>query len=519
MKKISNLGVVLLSIGLFALSCGKDDGPDTPGQQNTVEIDEVDPLSGPVGTLVTLDGKNFGDTMADNTVKFNGVAAIIKTASTTRLTVEVPDGATDGPITVKVGDDMATSSSDFTVTADNGTDVIELNFTELELHTLDTQQLEVTNLAKFEGNPTVEWKVNDDNLLEIDEEGNVTALNSGQASVKATIGQLTQVCSINISPSVFVVGEEYNGDNDIATLWKNGEGTILETAGFGSYANDVFVHRKDVYAAGHETHTENIPEYIGKVWKNGSVLYTLKTDTEDDFRITSIYVTESGDVYNSGFGFQDNFVAIAQVWRNGQVEYVLNDADGYDTTIVSIFVTDQGVFTVGTQIIDDQRVATVWKNDQVLYILNENENDVYANSIFVDENGNVYVAGSEAGQNDQIAKIWKNGSVFYEAPESSSGSYYSAFAIDNNVYACGHELNGATYEAQIYENGTVSNFTDGITSALTYSIFVHDGSSYISGYQNNDEMNKVATVWKDKKQLYALGDGKTHSEASSIFVK
>ena len=78
-------------------------------------ISEITPLTGGVGTTVTITGENFGANISDNTVSFNGTTAIITASSTTSITTSVPSGATTGPISVTVSDGTVTSTSDFTV--------------------------------------------------------------------------------------------------------------------------------------------------------------------------------------------------------------------------------------------------------------------------------------------------------------------------------------------------------------------------------------------------------------------
>ncbi|MDO7851291.1 choice-of-anchor D domain-containing protein [Hymenobacter convexus] len=73
------------------------------------------PVTGPVGTAVTLTGTDFTATSA---VSFNGTAATAVTFnSTTSLTATVPTGATTGPLTVTTAYGSSTSTASFTVTA------------------------------------------------------------------------------------------------------------------------------------------------------------------------------------------------------------------------------------------------------------------------------------------------------------------------------------------------------------------------------------------------------------------
>ena len=74
---------------------------------------------------VDIKGVNFSSTLAENIVKFNGVAANVTAVSADKrtLTVKVPSGATSGKITVEVAGQTATSASDFSVPAPTITSV------------------------------------------------------------------------------------------------------------------------------------------------------------------------------------------------------------------------------------------------------------------------------------------------------------------------------------------------------------------------------------------------------------
>ena len=66
-------------------------------------IASISPLSGPVGTAVTITGSNFGTTQGSSSVLFNGVPSSPSIWSATSITVPVPSGASAGSITVLVG--------------------------------------------------------------------------------------------------------------------------------------------------------------------------------------------------------------------------------------------------------------------------------------------------------------------------------------------------------------------------------------------------------------------------------
>ncbi len=76
---------------------------------------EVTPDRGAVGAQVTIEGTAFSATIAQDTVKFNGVTATIVSATTTKLVATVPAGATTGPVSVTSPAGTAASPTSFAV--------------------------------------------------------------------------------------------------------------------------------------------------------------------------------------------------------------------------------------------------------------------------------------------------------------------------------------------------------------------------------------------------------------------
>ncbi|WP_285655349.1 BspA family leucine-rich repeat surface protein [Allomuricauda sp. NBRC 101325] len=109
MKKYLALALMALAL---VWSCSKDD--DSPNAL-TPKITKFSPPSGPVGTVVTIEGQNFSATAAENTVKIGTATATISSATATTLVVTVPAGATNGKVSVTVGGKTATGDT-FTVT-------------------------------------------------------------------------------------------------------------------------------------------------------------------------------------------------------------------------------------------------------------------------------------------------------------------------------------------------------------------------------------------------------------------
>lgn len=76
-------------------------------------ITSFDPPQGSPGTTVTITGTNFNPVASNNIVMFNGTVAEIVSTTSTSITVTVPEGASDGPISVTTDCMMTTSSNNF----------------------------------------------------------------------------------------------------------------------------------------------------------------------------------------------------------------------------------------------------------------------------------------------------------------------------------------------------------------------------------------------------------------------
>ncbi|OJJ16557.1 hypothetical protein BKI52_32090 [marine bacterium AO1-C] len=87
----------------------------TPNLPTILTIDSFTPNQAMEGTTVTITGSNFSSIVANNTVKFNGVAAIVTSATATEIQTSVPTNATTGKITVEVDGKTTTSANDFVV--------------------------------------------------------------------------------------------------------------------------------------------------------------------------------------------------------------------------------------------------------------------------------------------------------------------------------------------------------------------------------------------------------------------
>jgi hypothetical protein len=77
-------------------------------------ITSLSPVSGPVGTSVTISGANFGASQGTSAVTFNGTSATATSWSATSIVAPVPAGATTGNVVVIVGG-VASNGMTFTL--------------------------------------------------------------------------------------------------------------------------------------------------------------------------------------------------------------------------------------------------------------------------------------------------------------------------------------------------------------------------------------------------------------------
>lgn len=78
------------------------DTDDVTITTNSVNITSINPTSGQHGITVKIAGTNFSNVIGENVVQFNGMNAVVTSASYTNLDVTVPKGAGTGTVSVTV---------------------------------------------------------------------------------------------------------------------------------------------------------------------------------------------------------------------------------------------------------------------------------------------------------------------------------------------------------------------------------------------------------------------------------
>jgi len=526
MKRISYLKVLALTLAITVFSCGKDDGPDTPTPQSP-EITSFSPTSGPVGTTVEISGKNFSATTTDNTVKFNGQVASVQLATTTKLTVTVPEGATTGNITVKVGDKTATSATAFTVTEENtGPDAITLGQTELTLSTFSLTSLQITNLGEFDS-PQVVWEVDNSDVIEVDDEGQVFGLQAGTATVTVTIGELTAQCTVTVEPSVFIAG--YDGDE--AIVWINGNKLFShEAVGNWEYsasaiAKSVHVTGKDVYVA--VTEADGDTEKAAG-WKNDVNLFV-----SENYSAAHAIAENSDGVHFLGYDTFGNYRAAGYWTTEGTSNYLI---DAASSEVSGAYSYGDKIYATGEKWIENVANCQVFEVGGTAMDIGTPQFPYgsFGRAIYVDETGK-HIAGFEYNEGGKtVAKMWtNNGNTDVEFSNGMTDA--RALAVHGNeedlVVVGGYIRNESNlFEGWVWIQGldgyNVKLTEEGI-SGVVNGVYVHDDSIYAVGHEDHSQGEFIYTpmLWildlqgNLVEEIQMANNSGVSSEAFSVFVK
>lgn len=102
---MSRILIMFMVVTVTFAGCKKDS--KAPLDSSALKISSLWPDNGQAAIIVTINGKNFSSNPAENTVKFNGVNAVVIEASATQLQVVTPADAGNGKVTITVNGQSA----------------------------------------------------------------------------------------------------------------------------------------------------------------------------------------------------------------------------------------------------------------------------------------------------------------------------------------------------------------------------------------------------------------------------
>lgn len=198
---------------------------------------------------------------------------------------------------------------------------------------------------------------------------------------------------------------------------------------YGKLAASVFVSGNDVYAVGANDSTE------ATIWKNGEPTLLVQPGS---WLSDAVSVCVSGsDVYVAGFESRVNGEIYSRIWKNGSVLYSSSGARA-----LSVCVAGPDVYACGCKYIytGDKIAVVVWKNGEET-LLTSGTKAAAGNSIGVRGN-DVFVVGEEETASSSIAEVWKNGKVLFLPAESKYSYAESLTVFGNKVYIAGYDYDG-----------------------------------------------------------------------------
>ncbi|HRK53538.1 MAG TPA: IPT/TIG domain-containing protein [Cyclobacteriaceae bacterium] len=186
----ASTGIVTLRVGCYTGASPTNFNVTT----GSISITNFTPLSGSIGTTVTITGTNFSTTPSNNIVMFNGTSAVVTASTTTSITCTVPASATTGKISVTVAGNTATSANDFTIQATSSHTITNFSPTSGPIGT--TVTISGTNFSTIPSENTVMFNGTIATVLACTTNSIITAVPSG-----ATSGKITVTLSGNIATS------------------------------------------------------------------------------------------------------------------------------------------------------------------------------------------------------------------------------------------------------------------------------------------------------------------------------
>lgn len=104
MKKLLFFSFIIAVVVSVAgiTGCSKDDDEPEVETYNII-VSAITPDTGPYSTIVTITGSGFSAAPTENTVRFNGKAAVVQSATATQIIAVVPAAAGTGVVTVQRG--------------------------------------------------------------------------------------------------------------------------------------------------------------------------------------------------------------------------------------------------------------------------------------------------------------------------------------------------------------------------------------------------------------------------------
>ena len=303
---------------------------------------------------------------------------------------------------------------------------------------------------------------------------------------EALCGMFPHVSGLYTGGYQYTSSSVYHG-----VIWKNN--TVLYE--FPNYTKIVGIYYYDgnVYSVGYKYESSKYTVYV---YKNGSVLYTLVSETSSSARPYSIYV-DSGDTYVCGY-----YGTPCYVWRNGEVLY--EESLGSAGFLTDVFVNSNGVYYVGKNS-DDQ--GLIYKDGEVIYTPN---NCTRLNAIYMDplecSDGDArtlpYFEGFEMGATDW--ECWTK----VDVDNNNGGSHFMPF----------WDRSRGSGSASAYEGEYSAYHGWGVNAQegwlISPPLFLQPGRDYT---RLNFWSNELNTSYNDYRGVWVSTSGTSTSSFTEVY--
>jgi hypothetical protein len=211
--------------------------------------------------------------------------------------------------------------------------------------------------------------------------------------------------------SVYFSGNQWNGNENQASFWKNGILNTLTSLDIHlSFASDLKVVGNDVFVVGQVIENSG-DKRRATIWKNGVATYL--TDGSRHGFLTSIDVV-NGDVYVGGYEMDfTTFIPDGKFWKNGVP-----------------FFLGKGLWITNVKLVDILYVAGYKSGDNAMYWKNGVEKVVGqgdSKKFHVDSSHNVYMLVDD---HDGKSQFYKNGTKVSITHEQGEFYFHDFFIVE-----------------------------------------------------------------------------------------
>lgn len=308
---------------------------------------------------------------------------------------------------------------------------------------------------------------------------------------------------------IYIAGMEKSANgNLIPKYWKNGveqELALGQTNGFLATCIFVDTQNDDVYVGGH-CYAPGSGNLTATIWKNGE--QTLLSDGSQETSISAISVL-NGNVYAVGSAKYVEPLAIYYMpiyWENG-VRYQVADRQGYGT---GIDMGSDGRLHILSYAANGG--GLLWRDGTETPL----EDSQTCSGLFI-ANNTAYVSGRSSVDTGRKATFWVNGSKNYLSTVNDKLVPENIFVLGGDIYVAGWSYEGVNPQALYWKNSIRTNLTDAQQNGLAKGVAVVGTDVYIVGEVINPGFQEQVALWKNGELTY-ITDGTRSATSTAIVV-